>query len=91
MSEADVVLLIGRKLDYQLGYGSPAVFPNARFIRIADNRPASSSTIGAASRNCSLHPILRFAMVKAAGNRETNIDRSGRTECGAPPRRACGR
>ena len=37
MTEADVVLLIGRKLDYQLGYGSPAVFPNARFIRIADN------------------------------------------------------
>jgi acetolactate synthase I/II/III large subunit len=36
MSEADVVLLIGRKLDYQLGYGSPAVFPNARFIRMAD-------------------------------------------------------
>ncbi len=36
MTEADVVLLIGRKLDYQIGYGSPAVFPNARFIRIAD-------------------------------------------------------
>ena len=37
MSEADVVLLIGRRLDYQLGYGSPAVFPQARFIRLADN------------------------------------------------------
>ena len=37
MTQADVVLVIGRKLDYQLGYGSPAVFPNARFIRIADN------------------------------------------------------
>ena len=37
MSEADVVLLIGRRLDYQVGYGSPAVFPHARFIRIADN------------------------------------------------------
>ena len=36
MTEADAVLMIGRKLDYQLGYGSPAVFPNARFIRIAD-------------------------------------------------------
>ena len=40
MTEADLVLVIGRKLDYQLGYGSPAVFPNARFIRIADT-PAS--------------------------------------------------
>ena len=37
MTDADVVLLIGRKLDYQVGYGSPAVFPNARFIRISDS------------------------------------------------------
>lgn len=37
MGEADLVLVVGRKLDYQMGYGSPAVFPNARFIRIADH------------------------------------------------------
>ncbi|MDH4059839.1 MAG: thiamine pyrophosphate-binding protein [Aquincola sp.] len=37
MNEADLVLVVGRKLDYQMGYGSPAVFPNARFIRIADH------------------------------------------------------
>ena len=36
MSEADLVITLGRKLDYQLGFGSPAVFPHARFIRIAD-------------------------------------------------------
>ena len=36
MAEADIVLVIGRKLDYQLAYGSPAVFPHARFIRISD-------------------------------------------------------
>ena len=36
MQEADLVLVIGRKLDYQMGYGSPAVFKQARFIRIAD-------------------------------------------------------
>ncbi|MCB1905973.1 MAG: thiamine pyrophosphate-binding protein [Rhodocyclaceae bacterium] len=36
MQEADLVVVIGRKLDYQLGYGSPAVFPRARFVRIAD-------------------------------------------------------
>ena len=34
MAEADVVLTVGRSLDFQLGYGSPAVFPNARFVRI---------------------------------------------------------
>ena len=37
MTEADLVFVIGRKLDYQLGYGSPAVFPDARFVRLADN------------------------------------------------------
>ena len=36
MTDADLVLVIGRRLDYQLGYGSPAVFPHARFVRIAD-------------------------------------------------------
>ena len=37
MQEADLVLVVGRKLDYQMGYGSPAVFRNARFVRIADH------------------------------------------------------
>ena len=36
MQEADLVVVVGRKLDYQVGYGSPAVFPHARFVRIAD-------------------------------------------------------
>ncbi|MBW1790504.1 MAG: thiamine pyrophosphate-binding protein [Deltaproteobacteria bacterium] len=34
MTEADLVLTVGRSLDFQLGYGSPAVFQNARFVRI---------------------------------------------------------
>jgi acetolactate synthase I/II/III large subunit len=35
MSEADLVITLGRRLDFQLGYGSPAVFaPDARFLRI---------------------------------------------------------
>lgn len=37
MQEADLVISIGRKLDYQTGYGSPAVFPAAQWIRIGDN------------------------------------------------------
>ena len=36
MGEADLIITIGRKLDFQLGYGSPAVFGHARWIRIAD-------------------------------------------------------
>lgn len=37
MSQADLIITLGRKLDYQLGYGSPAVFPGARLLRVADN------------------------------------------------------
>jgi len=37
IAEADCVLVVGRKLDYQLGYGSPAVFHSATFLRIADH------------------------------------------------------
>lgn len=36
MAQADVAVVVGRKLDYQVGYGSPAVLPEARLIRIAD-------------------------------------------------------
>ena len=36
MGGADLVITLGRRLDYQLGFGSPAVFPDARFLRIAD-------------------------------------------------------
>ena len=35
MREADLVITLGRRLDFQLGYGSPAVFsPAATFLRI---------------------------------------------------------
>ena len=37
IAEADLVILIGRKLDYQLAFGSPAVFKKARFLRISSN------------------------------------------------------
>lgn len=36
IGEADVVLTVGRRLDFQLAYGSAAVFGDARFVRIAD-------------------------------------------------------
>src|SRR5262252_7485767 len=74
MTEADLVLLIGRRLDYQLAYGSPAVFPQARFIRIADtagelfdNRRGEPEILAA--------PALALAaMVAAAGNQRPNVD-----------------
>jgi thiamine pyrophosphate-dependent acetolactate synthase large subunit-like protein len=76
MTDADVVMLIGRKLDYQVGYGSPAVFSNARFIRISDspgelidNRRGQPELL--ASANLALE-----AMLATAGNRESGIDKA---------------
>ena len=36
MRDCDLLITVGRQLDYQLGFGSPAVFKNATVVRIAD-------------------------------------------------------
>lgn len=36
MGGADLVITVGRKLDFQLAYGAPAVFGAARFLRLSD-------------------------------------------------------
>ncbi len=36
MGQADLIVTVGRRLDFQLAYGSPAVFGDAEFLRIAD-------------------------------------------------------
>lgn len=36
MGQADLIVTVGRRLDFQLAYGSPAVFGEAAFLRIAD-------------------------------------------------------
>lgn len=54
MAEADVVITVGRKLDFQLAYGSPAVFAtDARFVRLgtssdelSDNRRGDAELRG---------------------------------------------
>lgn len=76
MTDADVVLLIGRKLDYQVAYGSPAVFPHARFVRLAD---APGELIDNRRGNPELYATPRLAleaMVAAAGNREPAVDKA---------------
>jgi acetolactate synthase-1/2/3 large subunit len=75
MSEADVVLLIGRKLDYQVGYGSPAVFPNARFIRLADNPGELFDNRRGRPELLASPQLALDAMVDAAGNREPATDK----------------
>ncbi len=75
MTEADVVITLGRKLDFQLAYGSPAIFGDARFVRIADtptemrdNRRGAAEVLG--SVDAALDAILA-----AAGNRPPASDR----------------
>jgi acetolactate synthase-1/2/3 large subunit len=74
MKSADLVVTIGRRLDYQLGYGSPAVFPSARFVRIADvpgelsdNRRGDPEVFATPSRALS-------SIVAAAGSWEPSVD-----------------
>ena len=76
MSEADTVFVIGRKLDYQLGYGSPAVFPDAKFIRLADT-PGNLIDNRRGEPEIFATPALALdAIVAAAGNRKPAVDRT---------------
>jgi acetolactate synthase-1/2/3 large subunit len=75
MGEADVVLTVGRNLDFQLGYGSPAVFPNARFVRIGTtaselrgNRRADVEVFGS--------PALALDAILAASDKHPSADRA---------------
>src|ERR1700680_338805 len=75
MGDADVVLTVGRRLDFQLAYGSPAIFGTAQFVRIADT-PAEmrDNRRGAVELLASPAETLR-AMVEQAGNRVSEVDR----------------
>ena len=74
MTDADVVLLIGRKLDYQLGYGSPAVFAQARFIRIADTAGELIDNRRGQPEIMATPALALRAMLEAAGNRRSSVD-----------------
>ncbi|MBX5453386.1 MAG: thiamine pyrophosphate-binding protein [Acidobacteriia bacterium] len=76
MGDADVVLTVGRRLDFQLAYGSPAIFGEARFVRIADvpgelrdNRRGDVEILATPAA------ALR-ALVEASGNRRSAIDQA---------------
>ena len=74
MTDADLVVVVGRKLDYQLGYGSPAVFPNARFIRIADSAGELIDNRRGAPEILATPALALEAVVVAAGNAKSGVD-----------------
>lgn len=75
MSEADVVLVVGRKLDYQLGYGSPAVFPHARFVRISDTAGELIDNRRGMPELLSTPRYALMALVEAAAGRAPSVDK----------------
>ena len=80
MSQADVVITLGRKLDFQLAYGSPAVFGDAKFVRIADcaselrdNRRGEAEVFASVSK--ALEKIIDLA-----GGRRPHVDSAWATQ-----------
>ncbi len=74
MGDVDLVVTVGRCLDFQLAYGSPAIFGNAKFLRIADvpselrdNRRGAVEVLANPARALA-------AMLDVAGNRTPAID-----------------
>ena len=66
MAEADVVVTVGRRLDFQLAYGSPAIFRAARFLRIADTpSELRDNRRGAVELLASPAPTLEMLLEKA--------------------------
>ena len=79
MKQADVVLTLGRRLDFQLAYGSPAVFGNAKFVRIADcaaelrdNRRGAVEIL--ASCDLTLQAMLEVAAERAPASDKSWLD-----------------
>ena len=78
MAEADVIVTVSRKLDFQLGYGSKAVFSSdAKFVRLgtndgdlADNRPGDAELWGDPA--ASLGALLEAGAVPESPDAEWN-------------------
>ena len=74
MSEADLVVTVGRRLDFQLAYGSPAIFGAAKFLRIGD---IASELRDNRRGDVEIHAAPAHALtaiIAAAGNRVPATD-----------------
>ena len=76
MPQADVILTLGRKLDFQLAYGSPAVFGNAKFVRIADTAAELRDNRRGAAELLATPAAALEAILAAAGDRAPATDRA---------------
>ncbi len=76
MGEADLVVTIGRRLDFQLAYGSPAVFGEAKFVRIADAPSELRDNRRGAAEIFASPALALSAMVANAANRLPALDQA---------------
>lgn len=76
MGEADVVVTVGRRLDFQLAYGSPAVFGDARFVRIADAPSELRDNRRGAVELLASPMAALAAIVDEARDRQPQVDRA---------------
>lgn len=76
MGEADLIVTVGRKLDFQLAYGSPAVFGAARFVRIAETAGELRDNRRGAAEILATPSAALEAIVAAAGQRAPATDRA---------------
>ena len=74
MREADLIVAVGRRLDFQLAYGSPAVFGDARFVRIADTAAELRDNRRGEVEIFADPALALEAMLDAAGNRAPQVD-----------------
>ena len=74
MGDADVVLTIGRKLDFQVAFGSPGVFGKAQFIRIGDTGAELRDNRRGAVEILATPAETLKAMTELAGNRKSSVD-----------------
>jgi acetolactate synthase-1/2/3 large subunit len=74
MGEADVVLTLGRRLDFQLAYGSPAVFGDARFVRIGDCAGELRDNRRGAAEILATPAVALEAILARAGDRAPATD-----------------
>jgi len=74
MGEADVVVTVGRRLDFQLAYGSPAVYGDARFVRIGDTPAELRDNRRGAVELFATPAVALDAIVSAAGDRVPATD-----------------
>lgn len=76
MAEADVVLTVGRRLDFQLAYGSPAIFKKARFVRLAEYVSELRDNRRGLAQILATPALALTAIVEEAGNRKPAVDRA---------------